>query len=297
MQIRVKTDIYKNNSYCSHLVEHCVFSSYPTIDNFFKIDIESNWTNRLWYTKFYIPDYKDVQIFIHHITTPLDTKIISKERRIIKEETEDEQRITWNILINKLWKTFYGKTFTRYPSSAKVTHQEIQNYHKSYYQSGNIRILDDNFSIISRPERKFSQTKQESLQQYSQIELRAEWKKFQVYILPYNSVYEYTLFYFLDWFYTKSSNYFYRYQWDAYFPPICHFFEFPDRLAFIRRYDYSLNISEEFFLKAKAYFIKNQINIQEIIAVHEILKLEQISSNDVIHIIQNFNYQFIKKFL
>jgi hypothetical protein len=289
--------MYKNNSYCSHLMEHCVFSSYPNIDNFFDIDIESNWTSWLWYTKYYLPDYKNIQTFIHHITKPLDTRIISKERRIIREETEDEQNTTWNILINKLWKLLYWKTFSWYPQWAKLTHQEIQDYHKLYYQPDNIWILDDNFTIISRPEREIYPIQKKSLQKPSQIHLQAEWKKFQAFLLPYNSVYEYTLFYFLDWFYTESSNYIYRYLGDSYYPPICHFFEFPDKLAFIRRDNYSLDISKEFFIKAKIYFIKNQVNLQEIIAVNEILKLEKTTQYEIIDCIESFDYLFIKEFL
>lgn len=297
MQVRIKTEPYKQNSYCSHLVEHCVFSGYQNLDNFFEIDMESNWTSRLWYTKFYIPDYKDINKFITHITTPIDNKIISKEKSVIKEETEDDQKSTGNLLINKIGKILYWTIFKRYPVTFWISNKEVEKYHTTYYQNNNIWILDDNFNIIHRPIRKFVPYNDIIDYTLSNLDIKVEGKKFYAYIFDYKSAYDYTLCYFLDWLYKNTASYLYRYKWDDYYPPIAHFFEFSDKLAFVRRQDYPLDISEDFFVKAKSYFLENIINSNEISSVHEILKLETISNKQIKKIISWFNYSFIRKFL
>jgi len=297
MQVRVKTEPYKQNSYCSHLVEHCVFSGYQSIDNFFEVDMESSWTSRLWYTKFYIPDHKNIDKFISHITAPIDSKVIAKEKKIIREETEDDQKNTGNLLINKIWKILYGSLFKRYPTSWLINIKEVSDYHKHYYQHDNIWILDDNFAIQQRPQKTIKKYTDNRNHKIAKTNIKVEWKTFCAYIVDYTSGYDYTLCYFLDWLYTNSAAYLYRYIGEEYYPPIAHFFEFPDKLTFIRRYDYPLDISEEFFIKAKKSFLNNPVNINEIRSVNEILKLETISTAQIKKIISWFSYSLIKQFL
>lgn len=297
MQVRVKTNPYNNSSYCSHLVEHCVFSSYANIDNFFDIDIDANATSWLWYTKFYIPDYKKLQIFIDHITKPLDLSIVSKEKRIIKQEVCEEQNFTWNVLINKIGKILYGKGFAWYKSSEKLTYQQLQEYHNTYYHPENMWVLTDDFTVVSSPKLKTSTTHKKITQPQNHFEIKLEWKKFQVYIVPWDGIYQYAFCYFLDWLYTVMANYRYRYLWDEYDPPISHFFEFPDSLAFVRRTLFCLDLQEDFFEKSKRHFIQNEINIREIIAVHQIIKWEQSEYKDIKKYINNIRIQDIKKFL
>ena len=297
MQVRVKTKSYKQNSSCAHHVEHCVFSGYQSMDNFFEIDMESSWTSRLWYTKFYVPDHKDITTFITHITTPLDTKIISKEKKIIREETEDDQRNTGNLIINKIWKILYGSIFKRYPTFSPINTKEVRDYHKHYYQHDNIWILDDNFAIQQRPQKTIKKYTYNADYKVSTLDIKVEWKKFCAYIVDYTSGYDYTLCYFLDWLYTNAAAYTYRYIGNEYYPPIAHFFEFPDKLAFIRRIDYPLHISEDFFIKAKESFLNNLVNINEISTVNEILKLEIISDIQIKKIVNGLDYSLIQEFL
>ena len=267
------------------------------MDNFFEVDMESSWTSRLWYTKFYIPDHKDIDKFISHIALPIDTKIISKEKKIIREETEDDQRNTGNLLINKIWKILYGAMFKRYPTVSPINNKEVRNYHQHYYQYDNIWILDDNFAIQQRPKKTIKKYTNTTHHKVAKTDIKITWKSFYAYIVDYHSGYDYTLCYFLDWLYTNATAYTYRYIGKEYYPPIAHFFEFPDKLAFIRRTDYPLHISEEFFMKAKKSFLNNPVNINEISAVNEILKLETISDIQIKKIVNEFDYSIIKWFL
>lgn len=288
--------MHENSSYCSHLVEHCVFSQYQSEDNFFDIDSETNGNSLLWYTIFSLPDYKEIDKFISHITTSLDPSIISKERRIIKEESEDWHN-TGDLLKNYIWKKLYWLDFKRYPSSAKINHNEIIKYHMAYYQKSNIWILDDNFNITTRPWQKLNIYKWDISYKLDQLSIKIQKKNFAVSLFDYTSLYTYTLCYFLEWLYDISATYQYRYLGDTYYPPISHFLEFPDTLAFVTRSEYKLHIDTDFFMKAKTQFLKNPINTNEILAVHEILKLEIWTQDDVKKIIKWFSYDFIKKFL
>lgn len=288
--------MYQNNSYCSHLVEHCVFSQYQSENNFFDIDSEADGNSLLCYTIFSLPDYKDIDKFISHITMPLDPSIISKEKRIIKEELEDWNS-TGNLLKNNIWKKLYWLDFKRYPRSSRISNNEIIKYHITHYQKNNIWILDDDFKIINRPSQAFDTYKWDISYVLDKFAIKVQKKDFSVSLFDYTSLYTYTLCYFLEWLYDLFAIYQYRYLGETYYPPICHFLDFPDKLAFVRRSEYKLNIDNDFFIKAKKQFLKNPLNINEILAVNEILKLEIWTQDDVKKIIEWFNYDFIKDFL
>lgn len=295
MQIIIKTLPYKNDSYCSHLVEHCVFSWNQNSKTFFEIDNENNATSHLWYTNFYIPDYKDIDKFINHILQPIDKTIIAKEKIIIKEEILENGTSTWNKLVNKLGKIVYGKSFKRYKNNNKINQNEIKEYHQKHYNKQNLRILDDNFNIIKRPKIEYKKNILETKEIISPIKITTEWKTFDSYLFEYKSIYAYSLCYFLEWIYNTSANYMYRYKWNEYYTPISHFFEYTKHLCFIKRQ--KIKIDQEFFELAKNNFLKNPININEIKSVHEILKLEIISIKEIHKIIQWLTYTEISIYI
>lgn len=296
MQVRVKTKPYKNDSYCSHLVEHCVFSWYSNKENFFEIDCGTHWMSWLGYTIFWISNNKNTERFISHIIKSLDKTVIIKEKLIIKEEIEEKS--TGTLLVNKLWKILYGKEFKRYSNSSPISKKELVAYHTMYYQRNNIWILDDDFHIKHRPKFISSKNKIKSNHhKISPIEIIAEGKIFNAYVFKYTSIYEYALCYFLEWLYDVSAIYLYRYIWKTYYPPIGHFFVFTDKLSFVRRKGIKLGIDKNFFDKATDTFLSDSIRLNEICAVNEILKLETFDIKKIKKIILWLDYVTIKKYL
>lgn len=301
MQVRVKTDLYQNSSYLAHLLEHCVFSNQPSISNYFQIDQGVEGTSWINYTTFSLRADQDPQFFINHLMQPLDTRVIRNAQKLIKQEVREDFRSTGDLLINKIGKELYGKDFRRYAESWKISATTIQEYHQCWYHPDNIWILDNDYSILQRPQKR---VKKSIAEKTDHNLLFVEWKRFRVqykdflaYLIPYNSWQAYTFYYFIDWLYYHYAHYHYRYLGKRYSPPIAHFFEFPQHLAFIKRADDQQKITKGFFLQAKEQFLWDRIALNEILAVYEITHLEQYSREVVESFIEDLKFELVAEIL
>lgn len=293
MQIWVKTQSNMSD-HEAHLTEHCVLSWHQNEKTFLSLICTTNWTTHLGYTIFSILDTTNIKDFIHHITNSIDVSIINKEKKILKDELQWKVTIG-TILKNKIWKMFFWKNFSWYKSK-KTINEDILSFHHNNYNKDSIWILDDNFSIINRPNFKNKENNIKN-SKLNNFELKIEWESYKVYPMNYCSISEYTLCYFLEWLYDISALYIHRYKWNSYESPISHFIELNDKLCFVKKVNFKTHINKEFFEEAKNTFITNSIKLNEISAVHEILQLETISITQIKEIVSSFNYSFIKKIL
>jgi hypothetical protein len=82
----------------------------------------------------------------------LDYKVITSEKKLLKQELSDEKGIG-DILNDKIGKILYEKEWLSASQSIQCTQQEVIAYHQKRYTEDNMRIVDNdrNNIILKRP--------------------------------------------------------------------------------------------------------------------------------------------------
>lgn len=138
--IYIKTPLFNNSQYVSHLVEHCVWWKISEND-YFKYEWIDAWCST--YYSYYILNTnskKELNDFIDRILLPILKETIKYEHKVLKEESKNNnysQKLT-----QKIWKLLYWKTFT-YAKTWKMIYSTVQEYHQKYYTKNNIIILEN----------------------------------------------------------------------------------------------------------------------------------------------------------
>jgi hypothetical protein len=91
MKIYIKTPFYKLSKYIPHLIEHTANNNI-NLENSDYFDNIHNTTLTTYsaYTLFEIPNYLDIDKFIKKICSEIDGKLISKEKKVLKQELENK---------------------------------------------------------------------------------------------------------------------------------------------------------------------------------------------------------------
>lgn len=293
MYVFIKTPLYKNTKYTSHIVEHCILSNVYKYDEYLNKLYNSRWVSFCWYTKFYFPT-KNKNKAIKQLTNSIDKNKINTESKIILDEIK-----TWNYtqwLLEIIWKKIYWKNFVNNWKS-KVRSKEIIDYHKKYYKEDKFFICNDNYNLISKDIKKNNWIKKE--QNIKSFKIIYKKTNFKVFYVKYKSFKDFYKFKFIEILVNSMLTYYYS-KID-----LKYYFEY-ELLDILWEYliltipqNIWLKLSEENFKSFKKYFLKtlNQKNNKEWKIISTLLIWENINNENILTFINKLTLSKIKNFL
>lgn len=251
MRIYIKTPLINKSKMIPHLVEHCIGHSMLDMEDFFEFSYWLDGVINTDYTYFEFDRWINYEDAVAKLTKEITKESFLYEKDIIKQELEDvsyDQRIYEYVVRKYLDSDF---SMNKY---AKVSWEDIENYHKKYYQCENMIIVDDEFKILKQ---WFNIGKNEDnvAQKISKYSLNFEDDKYLAFIwkkTDWTWYWELYFFFRMLCFYWAYSQ---RWQKGVYYYLEPYFYEYEDNcIVLIWDYDYS-QLDEKFFEWWKKYII------------------------------------------
>lgn len=295
MRIYIKTPLVNKSKMIPHLVEHCIWHSFLSLDDFFDFSYWVDWVITTDYTYFEFDkriNYKDV---IKKLTEEIDKESFLYEKKIIKQELENvnyDQRIYEWVVRRFIDCNFSVNNFE------KVLREEVKSYHEKYYIPENMIVVDESdYKIL----KQWFKANKES--DYTQIikkhSFTFEDDKYLVYI--WNKT-DWTL-YWQMYFFFRLLCFFWAYtqrwqDWEYYYLEP-YFYEYDSScIVMIWDYDYS-QLGEKFFEWWKQYIINmfEAWYFKEKFFLNEYFYWIPKTRKEAIQIINNFSREEFQKLL
>lgn len=301
MRIYIKTAPYKQNSYLQHLIEHIVIGGYWNLEQYFKTAYGVLGTSWLDYSTYFLPPTVKVETVLDQFVSPLDMSIMKREIKMIKEELSGQISDT-TLLVNRIGKEIYWKKFWRAQFGTQISKKILQLEHQKYYTKENIRIADDDFLILKRPDHISEQVHFWILQIPWSRSYKVRWDQYFTKIFK-DSASAYTLCYLLDWIMAVWGEYSYNYLGKWYESPVfCEFFEYSSHLLLIidektKKFLENNLIDSLFFSLAVEKFLETPCLLQEIALTIEVRSWKQVNLLDLKKYLTSLSIESIKKSL
>lgn len=295
MRIYIKTPLVNKSKMIPHLVEHCTWHSFLSLNDFFDFSYWMDWVITTDYTYFEFDKWINYEDVIKKLTKEIDKKSFLYEKKIIKQELEDvnyNQRIYEWVVRNFIDSNFSVNNFE------KVSLEEIKSYHEKYYTSENMIVVDEpDYKILKQ---WFEVGKiNDGNQIIKKSPFIFEDDKYLVYIWKKTDWTWYWEMYFFFrmlcfiWAYTERWH-----NWEYYYLEP-YFYEYEDNcIVMIWDYDYS-QLDEKFFEWWKKYIINmfKAWYFKEKFFLNEYLYWIPKTRQEVIQIIENYSREEFEKFL
>lgn len=304
MKALIYTPLSNNSQSIPHVVEHCLWKSYPfTHDWFFK--------QKLFFSKEIIWEITSVSSdiwisvdeIIKFLTQNIQEDVFNYEKKVLEKECNDIHQ-WWLIYESMIQKIVNKKIMIN--DYKLCNFNEIEGYHKKYYTNENLLILDDNVWINDEFNVKFVWPT--ILKRFQNFVWK--WKRFyhnftfddiQFHIFWYES-FDFTTYRNLvfSWIiFDVYCTYFMRYKrWQYYYESTT--FDFFNRYIWITipKIDYT-ELTEDFFNQAKLYIksILQTWSFKEKICLSKIIFDIDNARSEIINLCDNFSrYQFVDAF-
>lgn len=232
-----------------HLVEHCIGHSVLDMEDFFEFSYWLDGVTNTDYTYFEFDKWINYEDAVAKLTKKITKESFLYEKDIIKQELEDvsyDQRIYEYIVRKYLDSDF---SMNKY---AKVSWEDIENYHYKYYTPENMIAVDDGFKILKQWF-KIEKNEDNVTQKISKYSLNFEDDKYLAFIwekTDWTWYWEIYFFFRIMCFYLAYSQ---RWQKGEYYYLEPYFYEYENNcIVLIWDYDYS-QLDEKFFEWWKKY--------------------------------------------
>ena len=278
-----------------HLVEHCIGHSMLDLEDFFEFSYWLDGVINTDYTYFEFDKWVNYKDAVEKLTKKITKEFFSYEKDIIKQELEDasyDQRI-YEYVVRKYLNSDFS--MNKYE---KVSWEDIENYHKKYYQSENMIIVDNEFNILKQWF-KIEKDGGNAAQKISKYSLNFEDDKYLAFIWKKTDWTWYWGMYFffrIMCFYWAYSQ---RWQNREYYYLEPYFYEYEDNcIVLIWDYDYS-QLNEKFFEWWKKYIINmfESWYFKEKFFLNEYFYWIPKTREEVIQSYKNFTRNQFKEFL
>lgn len=285
MRIYVKTAPYNQNSYVQHVIEHLVLGWYTSTERYFEIAYGVSGTSWFDYSTYFLPPTVKVDAVLDQIFSPLDMSIMKREIKMIKEELSGQLSDT-TLLVNRIGREVYWKSFWRAQFGTQISKKTLQHEHKKYYSKENIRITDDDFLILKRPDHISEQIHFWILQIPWSRSYKVRWDQYFTKIFK-DSASAYALCYLLDWIMAVWGEYSFNYLGKSYESPVfCEFFEYSSHLLLIidkktKNFLENNFLDPLFFSLAMKRFLETPCLLQEIALTIEVRSWKQVDLLDL----------------
>lgn len=251
MKIYIKTPLYKNSKYISHLLEHTT-GDWKYVENYFDFISESEVYTMDSYIVWHFPYCKDIEFIKENfLKIPLKNQI-NYEKKVLKDEL---YKTSLKLEIeHKIWKILFWKDFNIIKNQ-KISYEDILVYHKKYFRKDNIIITDDDFNILETND--FLKDFERSLD-FDRKKFFLKVKDYPCYIFvkKIENYLDYYLFLFLEFFYENLFSYQIRFQeWFYYYDHKAYSYRIYDANIFCITCEI-LDFSEGFFEKSKEKFLE-----------------------------------------
>ena len=175
--IYIKTPLYKNSNYISHLIEHLILSNTKDSDTYFQ-NKKFSGNSYTYYIQFKLDttDIDTVKNFIKYNILNPDFDNLKYEQQVLKDELSNKKH--FNELIHKIWKKLYSPNF-KYSKVQQLSKKEIMEYHKNNFVEKNMVILPDDYTT--------KQIKLWSFQVKNTFQINNLWNKEKVFVFDYTA--------------------------------------------------------------------------------------------------------------
>lgn len=257
MRVYIKTPFYKNNKYLSHLLEHCVLFS-DKISDFLYIykDIEAYTSTG--YTVFEFNNFLWWKSVVKRIQQSIIPHNIDLQKNIIKYEYEDGWTYGQKLYEKVLQKVMKNKKIAT-TTIPKISNEEIESYHKQWYQEKNMLIFDEESKTIlnrwlGKKAKKDPKIIKKHLIEYSTIAYQKD--NYDLIFTRYHSPYDILFLDFFESLVNASICYNTTINWAFYEDLIDISLTNDMYILTIDKGTLPKKISKDFFLAFKKYFIE-----------------------------------------
>lgn len=249
MKIYIKTPLYKNSTYISHLLEHC-FLNQRNFSDYMNYTFEIYWYTDFWYIKFEWIDKKFVNSYVKMLFEFPHTNQIDYEKNMIN--TEYDNLSIWDKLYDLVWKKILWNDFSAYESK-KISINEIKQYHQNVFTPKNVFITNDNDKLLTND--IFGYFNNYSLNKIKYLDdFVIDNNKYKVIFLKYTSPFEYIIMDFLNNMLYPQIEYYQRFINKKYYFDLTWLMKYPWYLAISIPYEFKFDkIIFDFNLYKKLY--------------------------------------------
>lgn len=244
----------------AHLLEHILIRNFSLSEiNYFDYIIDISAATYYGYTTYQVPDQLDEQKILAYLTSDFTKEVFEIERKALKKELEETNqdfisKITWKIT-KKLYNPYFLSRTIKKPSF-----EELQEYHRRWYNINNIIITDknDEYIHVGKNFKKLiiSGKNKDYNPMIKHISVQHNTHNINCFTLQYDSWKDNRLWFFIYDLLKNFNIYQARYwRWNYYYEDI-DFLHIHNHIIIVYSEWFDDNITPEFFNAYKKYYLK-----------------------------------------